>query len=181
MKQLIKQLLEAIGEDPSRDGLKKTPERVAEAYKELTAGYSQNLTDVINGAIFPAETDGMVIVKDIECYSLCEHHLLPFFGHAHFAYIPSGKIAGLSKLARALEIAARRPQVQERLTAQVADAIFAALDPKGVVVELQAEHLCMAMRGIQKPGSRIITTATRGRFEGSDLDGNGLLGLLRRT
>ena len=149
-------------------------------YRELFSGIGRDPVAEID-AVFEAEQQDPVVLRDVSFHSVCEHHLLPFFGQAHFAYVPSGKIAGLSKLARALEVASRRPQVQERLTSQVADAIFTALDPKGVVVELEAQHLCMAMRGIQKPGSRIITIATRGRFEACELDGNTLLDLLRRS
>ena len=174
------EILAAIGEDPQREGLLDTPARVASMYQELFSGMGRDPAEEID-AVFEAEQQDPVVLHDVAFYSICEHHLLPFFGQAHFAYVPSGKIAGLSKLARALEVAARRPQVQERLTGQVADAIFTTLNPKGVVVELEAQHLCMAMRGIQKPGSRVTTIATRGRFEACDLDRNSLLDLLRRS
>lgn len=153
----------ALGENPGREGLAATPRRVACLYAELFAGIGIDPASAID-AVFESENADPVVLRDVPFYSMCEHHLLPFFGRAHLAYLPDGKIAGISKLARALDVAARRPQVQERLTGQVADAIYAALQPRGVAVELAAEHLCMAMRGIQKPGSRVVTTAVRGDF-----------------
>jgi len=146
--------------------------------RELFSGFGADPREAID-AVFEAEQHDPVVLRNVTFYSVCEHHLLPFFGQAHMAYIPNGKIAGLSKLARALECACRRLQVQERLTAQLADAIVAALDPKGVAVELEAEHLCMSMRGVQKPGSRMVTTAVRGSFHNSPVDRQGLLALLR--
>ena len=148
-------------------------------YQSLFSGVGLDPQTAID-TVFEADSHDPVVLGNIPFYSLCEHHLLPFFGLAHLAYIPNGKIAGLSKLARALDVAARRPQVQERLTGQVADAIFSALEPDGVAVEMDAEHLCMSMRGVQKPGARIITSAVRGRFEICELSREGLLALLRR-
>ena len=165
MKQLIKQLLEAIGEDPKRDGLTKTPERTAEAFRELTAGYALRLPDVVNGALFPAETDGMVIVRDIECYSLCEHHLLPFTGKVHVGYVPDKHVLGLSKIARVVDMYARRLQTQERLTRQICDALEETLKPKGIGVVIEAEHFCMMMRGVGKQHSRAVTSTVRGLFK----------------
>ena len=157
-------ILEGIGEDPERPGLVETPARVARAYAELCWGVGHTPAEEID-KFFEGESDEMVIVRDIPFYSLCEHHLLPFFGQAHVAYIPSGgRITGLSKLARAVEVAARRPQVQERLTAQVADSLMATLHPQGVLVCVEAEHLCMTMRGVRKPGTMAATSAVRGIF-----------------
>lgn len=179
IEQAISAILEAIGEDPQREGLQETPQRVARMCGELFSGIGLDPRAAID-AVFEEDYHDPIVLRDITFYSICEHHLLPFFGAAHLAYVPNGKISGLSKLARALEVIARRPQVQERLTGQLADAIFAALDPKGVVVEVEAEHLCLSMRGVKKPGSSIITTAVRGRFENCDLDRQGLLALLHR-
>jgi GTP cyclohydrolase I len=148
-------------------------------YLELFSGIGVDPASAID-TVFEAESGDPVLLRNVTFYSVCEHHLLPFFGKAQLAYIPNGKISGISKLARALELAAQRPQVQERLTAQVADAIFAVLKPKGVAVELEAEHLCMVMRGVRKPGSSMVTTALRGAFEHSDLSRQDLLALLRR-
>lgn len=171
-------ILAAIGEDPRREGLRETPQRVARMYGELFAGVGVDPRQAID-AVFEADQQDPVVLRHVPFYSICEHHLLPFFGQAQLAYIPDGKIAGLSKLARALELACRRPQVQERLTAQVADAMMQVLSPKGVAVELEAEHLCMTMRGVQKPGSRMVTTAVRGDFANCVMDRQGLLSLLR--
>jgi len=179
IEQAISAILEAIGEDPQREGLQNTPERVARMYEELFSGIGLDPVAAID-AVFEEAHQDPVILRDVPFYSFCEHHLLPFFGRAHMAYIPNGKISGLSKLARALEVVSRRPQVQERLTQQLADAIFTALNPKGVVVEVEAEHLCVSMRGVKKPGSRVITTAIRGQFEDSDLDLAAFLDLFRR-
>ena len=179
IQQAISDILEAIGEDPQRQGLRDTPQRVARMYTELFSGVGLDPLAAID-TVFEQDYSGPIVLRDIPFYSICEHHLLPFFGLAHLAYIPNGKISGLSKLARTLEVIAHRPQLQERLTDQVADAIFAVLNPKGVAVEVEAEHLCLSMRGVKKPGSRIITAAVRGRFENCDLDRIGLLALLRR-
>ncbi|MFQ6028652.1 MAG: GTP cyclohydrolase I FolE [Dehalococcoidia bacterium] len=179
IEQAVGEILAAIGEDPNRPGLQDTPSRVANMYRELFSGIGVDPIEAID-TVFEEETSDPVLLRDVSFYSICEHHLLPFFGKAHLAYIPNGKIAGISKLARALELAAHQPQVQERLTGQVADAIYSALNPKGVAVEVEAEHLCMAMRGVQKPGSRVVTTAMRGKFENSELNREALLALLRR-
>ena len=149
-------------------------------YLELFSGIGVDPAEAID-AVFEEEQRDPVVLRGVPFYSICEHHLLPFFGHAHFAYIPNGKIAGLSKLARALEVAARRPQVQERLTGQVAEAIYASLSPQSVAVELEAEHLCMAMRGVKKPGSLVVTTAIRGTFDSTGWNQRDLLALLRRN
>jgi GTP cyclohydrolase I len=159
--------------------LRQTPLRVARLYEDLFSGVGLDPCAAID-TVFKSNGHDPVLLENVPFYSVCEHHLLPFFGLAHLAYIPNGKIAGLSKLVRALEVASRRPQVQERLTSQIADAIVAALSPDGVAVELEAEHLCMAMRGVQKPGSRVVTSAVRGRFEKSALGQERLLALLRR-
>ena len=171
-------LLEAIGEDPNRQGLRETPQRVAEMYADLFGGLGLDPGGAID-AVFEAESQDPVVLKDIPFHSVCEHHMLPFFGVARLGYVPNGKIAGLSKLARALDLASRRLQVQERLTGQVADSIWNVLNPKGVVVELEAEHLCMSMRGIEKPGNRVVTTAVRGRFQDCPVDAQGLLSIMR--
>ena len=156
--------LSAIGEDPEREGLLKTPHRVAKAWGFLTAGYAKTLHDAAGDAVFEAEGSEMVIVKDIEFYSMCEHHMLPFYGRAHIAYIPGGKILGLSKFARIVDLYARRLQVQERITAQIADAVEELLSPKGVAVLMEGTHLCMAMRGVQKQNSSTTTSSMRGVF-----------------
>ena len=161
---LVKRQLELLGEDTQRDGLKKTPERVAKAMTWLTNGYSQSPLEVIGDALFDEEHSSMVMVRDIELYSMCEHHMLPFFGKAHIAYIPNGKIVGLSKLPRVVEVFARRLQVQERLTEQVAEAIDEVLKPAGVGVVIEAVHLCMMMRGVEKQNSKTITSSLRGSF-----------------
>ncbi len=161
----VREILIAIGEDPERDGLLKTPARVARSYAEIYAGVSMHPQDVLT-TTFDLGHDEMVLVKDIEVYSTCEHHLVPFHGVAHVGYIPSrdGKIAGLSKFARLIEVFARRPQVQERLTSQVADSLMELLEPRGVAVVLECEHLCMSMRGVRKPGARTVTSAMRGQM-----------------
>ena len=164
LEQLTKALLENIGENPDREGLIKTPTRVAKAWEFFSRGYNQNIDDIINGAIFNEDAKDMVIVRDIEFFSLCEHHLLPFFGKAHVGYIPNGKVIGLSKIPRIIDMYSRRLQVQERLTSQVADKLMQALDPRGALVVIEAEHLCMSMRGVQKPGSLTLTSAVRGLF-----------------
>ena len=162
LEGLIEGVIKEIGEDVSREGLRRTPERVAEAIGFLTQGYHQDPRAILNEAIFEEDYDEMVVVRDIDFYSLCEHHMLPFFGRAHVAYIPDGRIVGLSKLARIVEMFSRRLQVQERLTRQIANLIETALSPRGVAVVLEAQHLCMMMRGIQKQNSYAITSAMLG-------------------
>ncbi len=163
--QLVRRQLELIGEDPDRQGLKRTPERVATALAWLTRGYEMDVQQVVNGALFDAEgASNMIMVRDIELYSLCEHHMLPFYGRAHIAYIPNGKIVGLSKVARLVEVFSRRLQVQERLTEQIATALDDVLRPIGVGVVIEAYHLCMMMRGVEKQNSKTITSAIRGSF-----------------
>jgi len=165
IKQAVASIIQAIGEDPEREGLLGTPERVAEMYAELFAGISQDPREEL-AVGFELGHREMVVLKDIPFYSMCEHHLLPFYGVAHIGYIPSddGRIVGISKLARVVEIIARRPQLQERMTTEIADAIVDGINPTGVAVVIQAEHLCMVMRGIKKPGSNVITSAIRGSF-----------------
>jgi len=161
---LVQEQLALVGEDPSREGLQRTPERVAKAMQFLTRGYRQRVEDVVGEGIFAEEHRNMVMVRDIELYSLCEHHMLPFFGRAHVAYIPDGRIVGLSKLPRLVDVFARRLQVQERLTEQIAEAIDDVLSPLGVGVVIEAYHLCMMMRGVEKQNSRTVTSALRGIF-----------------
>ena len=163
-ERLVRRQLELIGEDPDRDGLIKTPERVAASLEWLTRGYQTDVADVIGDALFEETHESMVMVRDIELYSLCEHHMLPFYGKAHIAYIPNGKIVGLSKLPRVVDVFARRLQVQERLTEQVAQALTYTLQPLGVGVVIEAYHMCMMMRGVQKQNSSTITSAMRGVF-----------------
>jgi GTP cyclohydrolase IA len=165
---LIREQLRRLGEDPDRDGLKDTPRRMAEALATLTRGYRTTAAEAIGTGVFEEEHDNMVLVKDIELYSMCEHHMLPFIGKAHVAYIPNGRLLGLSKVPRVVEVFARRLQVQERLTDQIADAIQELLEPDGVGVVVEAYHLCMMMRGVEKQNSKTITSAVRGRFR-SDL------------
>jgi GTP cyclohydrolase IA len=161
---LVREQLRMLGEDPDRDGLLKTPERVEKSLRWLTRGNSLCVEDVIGDAIFDEDHHNMVIVKDIEMYSLCEHHMLPFFGKVHIAYIPNGKIVGLSKLPRVVEVFARRLQVQERLTEQIAHALMEVLEPQGVAVVIEAAHLCMMMRGVEKQNSKTLTSAMKGVF-----------------
>ncbi len=161
----IRTLLEEIGEDPTREGLQKTPERVGRMWDELTVGYRLSPESVINGAIFESDYNEMVLVKDIQYYSMCEHHLLPFFGVAHVAYIPDGRIIGLSKISRIVDLFARRLQVQERMTVQIADFLYEHLKPKGVGVVIEGYHLCSMMRGVRKPENRMITSAMLGVFK----------------
>ena len=164
LEDLVKQTLVEIGEDPEREGLIKTPERVAKSLKFLTRGYTQDINEVINGAIFTQDCDDMVIVKDIEFYSLCEHHMLPFFGKCHIGYIPKGRVFGVSKLARLVDVFARRLQIQERMTQQIAQQIFEIIEPEGVGVVVEAQHLCMRMRGVEKQNSKMITSSMLGSF-----------------
>ena len=176
---LVRRQLELLGEDPSRDGLLRTPERVAKSLSWLTRGAAMDPRDVIGDAVFDEAHDSMVLVRDIELYSLCEHHMLPFFGKAHIAYIPDGRIVGLSKLPRLVEVFSRRLQVQERLTDQIAGAIDDVLRPRGVGVVVEAVHLCMMMRGVEKQNSRTITSALRGEFVTCPMTRAEFLGLAR--
>ena len=176
----VADILALLGEDASREGLLHTPQRVADSLRFLTGGYAQSVDDVIGHAVFAERYNEMVLVKDIEVYSLCEHHMLPFFGKAHVAYLPDGQVVGLSKLPRIVEVFARRLQVQERLTTQVAEAIDTALHPLGVAVIIEASHLCMMMRGIQKQNSRTVTSTMRGVFMHDERTRAELMDLLRR-
>jgi GTP cyclohydrolase I len=170
IERAVREILLAIGEDPERDGLRDTPSRVARAYTEQFAGLWQRPQDVLS-TVFDADHDEIIIVRDIELHSTCEHHLVPFTGVAHIGYIPNqkGQITGLSKLARLVDVYARRPQVQERMTSQIADALVESLEPRGVIVVIEAEHLCMTMRGVRKPGARTVTSAVRGAFRDSNV------------
>jgi GTP cyclohydrolase I len=165
MEESFLQLLQAIGEDPNREGLLRTPTRAARAFEFLTNGYRQSLDDVVNGAIFESDASEIILVKDIELYSMCEHHLLPFIGRAHVAYIPNGKVIGLSKVARLVDVFARRLQIQENLTVQIADALMKTLRPAGVGVVVEAKHLCMMMRGVEKQNSVMKTSCLLGTFK----------------
>ena len=167
IEKITRKLLEEIGEDPNREGLLKTPSRVAKAWEFFSKGYNQSLEELINNAIFNEDARDMVIVRDIEFFSLCEHHLLPFFGKAHVGYIPNGKVIGLSKIPRIIDMFARRLQVQERLTHQIADALKNVLDPKGVAVVLEGRHMCKQMRGVEKQNSFAATSAMSGQFKKS--------------
>lgn len=164
LEQLVRRQIELLGEDPAREGLRRTPERVAEAYKFLTAGYQQDPRQVLNDALFDATSDEMIIVKDIDFYSLCEHHMLPFFGKCHVAYLPTKKIVGLSKIPRLVDVYARRLQVQERMTQEIASTIMELIRAEGVGVVIEAQHLCMMMRGVEKQNSYAITSAMLGSF-----------------
>ncbi len=179
IEKAVREILEAIGEDPDRDGLVRTPQRVAEMYAEIFSGLHQDAALELD-VMFEANHDEMIMVRDIDLYSLCEHHLVPFLGKAHVAYIPneSGCITGLSKLARLVDVLSRRPQVQERLTMQIADAIEKALDPRGVLVVIEAEHLCMSMRGVKKPGTRTVTSSVRGTFRSNEATRAEAMGLI---
>ncbi|MCP4831243.1 MAG: GTP cyclohydrolase I FolE [Gammaproteobacteria bacterium] len=164
MEEQWKKIIEAIGEDPTREGLLKTPERAAKAFKFLTRGYHQDVEELVNKAIFTSDTDEMVIVRDIELYSMCEHHMLPFIGKAHVAYLPQGKVIGLSKIARIVDLFARRLQIQEVLTKQIADCVNDSIGAKGVGVVIEAKHMCMMMRGVEKQNSVMTTSCMLGNF-----------------
>ncbi|MBP5252205.1 MAG: GTP cyclohydrolase I FolE [Lachnospiraceae bacterium] len=179
IKEAARLIIDAIGEDPEREGLLATPDRIGRMYEEIMAGYDQDPGDVLS-TVFTVEENNPVVEKDITFYSMCEHHMLPFFGKAHIAYIPDGKVVGISKLARCVEIYARRLQIQEHMTAQIADAIMDVLSPKGVLVVLEAEHTCMTMRGVKKPGSKTVTVASRGVFKNDDVLTDRFLNLLTK-
>jgi GTP cyclohydrolase I len=179
-QELYRELLVRLGEDPTRDGLLDTPERMEKAMAFLTRGYTQDVKTVLHNALFDVDYDEMVIVKDVEFFSMCEHHLLPFFGKAHVAYIPNGKVIGLSKIPRLVDVFARRLQVQERLTTEIADAIVEAIEPQGVAVIMEAQHLCMMMRGVEKQHSATVTSAMRGVFKTQLQTRNEFLSLVRR-
>ncbi len=177
IKKAVVMLLEGIGEDPEREGLVETPDRIAKMYEEICGGMNEDATDHLS-KVFTVDSNEMVIEKDITFYSMCEHHMLPFFGTVHIAYIPKGEVVGLSKLARTVEVYARRLQLQEKMTAQIADAIMDNLDPEGVMVVCEAEHLCMTMRGVKKPGTKTVNVVTRGVFNGNDSLQNSFFNLL---
>ena len=178
IKQGVRLLLEGIGEDVNREGLLDTPDRVARMYEEIFAGLEQDAKEPLSRT-FHAKDNEMVVEKDITFYSTCEHHLMPFYGKAHVAYIPDGKVVGLSKLARTVEVYAKRPQLQEQLTAQIADALMEYLNPKGAIVMIEAEHMCMTMRCVKKPGSKTVTFTARGEFEGNEALQNRFFALVK--
>jgi GTP cyclohydrolase I len=179
LEEAYRNLLEAIGEDPDRQGLQRTPIRAARALEFLTQGYRQNLDDIVNDAIFDSEASEIILVKDIELYSLCEHHLLPFIGRAHVAYIPNGKVIGLSKVARIVDVFARRLQIQENLTTQIAESLMKCLEPGGVAVVVEAKHLCMMMRGVEKQNSIMKTSCLLGSFKDDARTRSEFLSLLK--
>lgn len=180
LEPLVRRLLVELGENPEREGLKRTPERVAAALSFLTSGYTQTVQDVVQGAVFSDDCNEMVIVKDVEFYSQCEHHMLPFFGRVHVGYVPDGKIIGLSKIARIVDVFARRLQVQERMTAQIADGLMEILEPRGVGVVVEARHFCMMMRGVQKQNSSTLSSAMRGTFQADARTRMEFMELIRR-
>jgi GTP cyclohydrolase I len=179
LSSMFREIISGVGEDPSREGLVHTPERAARALQFLTRGYRQTLKEVVNDAIFDSENDEMILVKDIEVYSLCEHHLLPFLGKCHVAYIPTGKVIGLSKIARIVDMYARRLQIQENLTKQIADTLMDAINPAGVGVIIEAAHLCMMMRGVEKQNSMLTTSMMLGSFRDHDRTRSEFLQLVR--
>lgn len=178
IKEAVKLILEGIGEDPKREGLAETPDRIARMYEEIFSGMNSDAREILSKR-FKVDSSEMVLEKDIVFYSTCEHHLMPFFGKAHIAYIPNGEVVGISKLARTVEVYAKRPQIQEQLTSQVADAIMENLNPKGVMVVIEAEHMCMTMRGVKKPGSKTVTIATRGEFSENESLQNTFFNMLK--
>ncbi|HFD12327.1 MAG TPA: GTP cyclohydrolase I FolE [Crenotrichaceae bacterium] len=180
MEKNYLEIMTAIGEDVTREGLVDTPKRAADAFKFLTRGYEQNLDEVLNNAVFEADTEDMVIVKDIELYSMCEHHLLPFIGKCHVGYLPTGKVMGLSKVARIIDMYARRLQIQEKLTKEIASAIQTAINPRGVAIVIEAQHLCMMMRGIEKQNSIMTTSSMLGVFRADYSSRNEFLKLISR-
>ena len=179
MEKQIKEILRAIGEDPNREGLLDTPSRFDKALRYLTSGYEQDVGDILNDALFTVEYDEMVIVKDIDVYSLCEHHLMPFFGKAHIGYVPRGKVIGLSKIPRMVDVFARRLQVQERLTQQIAETVQEVIDPIGVAVVLECQHLCVMMRGVEKQNAKMVTSSMLGYFRKDQRSRNEFLNLIR--
>jgi len=179
LEELYRQLIAGVGEDPSREGLVKTPARAAKALQYLTRGYGQSVDEVVNNAIFESDNDQMILVKDIELYSMCEHHLLPFIGKCHVAYIPTGKVIGLSKIARIVDMYAARLQIQENLTKQIADTVMHAIQPAGVGVIIEAQHLCMMMRGVEKQNSKMTTSMMLGTFLDHDRTRSEFLRLVR--
>jgi GTP cyclohydrolase I len=179
LNELYEEIIKSVGEDPSREGLLKTPERAARAMQYLTRGYRQTVDEVVNNAIFDSDNDEMILVKDIELYSMCEHHLLPFIGRCHVAYIPTGKVVGLSKIARIVDMYARRLQIQENLTKQIADTLMEVISPAGVGVIIEARHLCMMMRGVEKQNSMMTTSMMLGSFRDHDRTRSEFLRLVR--
>ena len=179
MEKQIKEILKAIGEDPEREGLLDTPARFAKAFRYLTRGYEQDVGKILNDALFTVDYDEMVIVRDIDVYSLCEHHLMPFFGKAHVGYVPRGKVIGLSKIPRMVDVFARRLQVQERLTQQIAETIQEVIDPKGVAVVLECQHLCVKMRGVERQNATMVTSSMLGYFRKDLRSRNEFLNLIR--
>jgi GTP cyclohydrolase I len=181
IQALIEQLLVHLGENPARDGLVNTPERVAKAFRFFTQGYQEDPEETLNGALFPIEYDEMVVIRDIDFFSLCEHHLLPFYGKCHVAYLPNGRIVGLSKIPRLVEVYSRRLQVQERLTVQIAEALQQKLNPQGVAVVMEARHLCMMMRGVETPNAVAVTSSMQGVFQSQQKTREEFLQLIRRS
>jgi GTP cyclohydrolase I len=181
IQALIEQLLVHLGENPTRDGLVNTPERVAKAFRFFTQGYQEDPEAILNGALFPIEYDEMVVIRDIDFFSLCEHHLLPFYGKCHVAYLPSGRIVGLSKIPRLVEVYSHRLQVQERLTVQIAEALQQKLNPQGVAVVMEARHLCMMMRGVETPNAVAVTSSMQGVFQSQQQTREEFLNLIRRS
>ena len=179
MSELLREFLVRLGEDPERDGLQRTPERMEKAFQYLTKGYNEDPEKILRGALFTVDYDEMVIVKDVEVFSLCEHHLLPFYGKVHVAYLPKGKVIGLSKIPRLIDVFARRLQVQERLTTQIAESIQHAIQPQGVGVVIEARHLCMMMRGVEKQHSSAVTSSMLGAFRDDQQTRNEFLSLIR--